>query len=179
MIRRKLYPIACRLPPDPLHGPSGEYSEPGGGIRLVCHAALQPRNARAAPMCSDSGRPQCLWLRQGPGHPPGGAGVGSLPVPSYDSALARRALCSPNPPGNREPERNRLAKLFHLSIARVSSSLMPARAERQCRCFPGASGLGLGLAFGFLRAYLFISFPVVCISNPDQSHQSLRWYSIS
>lgn len=133
-------------------------------------AAVLRRWAAAVPMAEAGAR-----------SPPGGAGVGSLPVPSYDSALARRTLCTvcPNPPGNREPEWNRLPKLFHLSIARVSSSLIPARAERQCRCFPAASGLGLGLAFGFLRAYLFISFPVVCISNPDQSHQRLRWYSIS
>lgn len=130
-------------------------------------------------VCSDSGRPQVPMAEAGPGHPGRGLGVEAcLRRRPYDSALARRTLCSPNPPGNREPGGT---VWLNSSVSQTSqlSSLMPARAERQCRCFPGASGLGLGLAFGFLRAYLFYFFPVVCISNPDQSHQSLRWYSIS
>lgn len=148
MIRRKLYPIACRLPPDSLHGPSGEML--GAWWRDTARVPGSSP-AKKRPSGADSGRQQCLRWRQGAGQPPGGAGRGSLPVPSCDGALARRTLCtvSPNPPGNRGPGWNPLAKRFRLSIAQVSSSLMPARAERQYRSvFPGASGLGLGLAFG-------------------------------
>lgn len=149
----------------------------------MCHAALQPRNARAAPMCSDSGRPQCLWRRQGPGHPPptpGGPGGGSLPVPSYDSALARRTLCTVRICLGIEGLGGTL--WLNASVSPWPKSALPSCQPEQkgsVGVSPGASGLGLGLAFGLLRAYLFISFSVVCIPNPDQSHQSLRCYSIS
>lgn len=101
-------------------------------------------------------------------------------MPSYDSALARRTLCTVRICLGIEGLGGTL--WLNASVSPWPKSALPSCQPEQkgsVGVSPGASGLGLGLAFGLLRAYLFISFSVVCIPNPDQSHQSLRCYSIS
>ena len=67
-------------------------------------------------------------------------------------------MYSSNLPGNRGPGWNPLAKRFRLSMAQVSSSLMPARAERQCRCFPRSQWPGAGVGVWPLKSLSFYFF---------------------